>query len=189
MEALDRRIRRICLTGPECTGKTTLAQRLAEHYGTAWVPEFAREYALEVARPLTLTDVDTIARGQMAGEDLVTIDAAGMLILDTDLISTVVYSNYYYSAVPQWIVTEARRRLADLYLVADIDVPFELDPARDAETHRIEHAHAFRRTLDEFGAKYIVISGEPECRLQKAINEIDKRLEDPNGVLKCPPGI
>ena len=176
MEALAHRIRRICLTGPECTGKTTLAQRLAEHYGTAWVPEFAREYALEVARPLTLIDVDRIARGQMAGEDLLTIDAAELLILDTDLISTVVYSNYYYSAVPQWIVSEARRRLADLYLVADIDVPFELDPARDAEAHRIEHAHAFRRTLDEFGARYAVLSGDLEARVQKAIDAIDAAL-------------
>jgi NadR type nicotinamide-nucleotide adenylyltransferase len=176
MEALSRTIRRICLTGPECTGKTTLAQRLAEHYATAWVPEFAREYALDVARPLTLTDVDRIARGQMAGEDLLTLDAAGLLILDTDLISTIVYSNYYYSAVPQWISTEARRRLADLYLLADIDVPFELDPARDAEAHRIEHAHAFRRTLDEFGARYVVVSGGLEARVQKAIEAIDTAL-------------
>jgi NadR type nicotinamide-nucleotide adenylyltransferase len=176
LEALAHRIRRICLTGPECTGKTTLAQRLAEHYGTAWVPEFAREYALEVARPLTLTDVDPIARGQMAGEDLLTLDAGGLLILDTDLISTIVFSNYYYSAVPQWIVAEARRRLADLYLVADIDVPFELDPARDAEAHRIEHAHLFHRTLDEFGARYVVVSGGLESRLQRAIDAIDTRI-------------
>src|SRR5438046_1347019 len=83
--------------------------------------------------------------------------------------------NYYYSAVPQWIVAEARRRLADLYLVADIDVPFELDPARDAEAHRIDHAHAFRRTLDEFGAPYVVVSGDLEARVQKAIEAIGAR--------------
>src|SRR5436305_908940 len=128
LEALARRVTRVCLTGPECTGKTTLARRLAEHFGTLWVPEFAREYALGVARPLTLTDVDLIARGQMAGEDLTLLDADRLLFLDTDLVSTVVYSNYYYSAVPQWVTAEARRRLADLYLLADIDIPFELDP-------------------------------------------------------------
>jgi NadR type nicotinamide-nucleotide adenylyltransferase len=173
LEALARRITRVCLTGPECTGKTTLARRLAEHFGTLWVPEFAREYALGVARPLTLTDVDLIARGQMAGEDLTLLDADRLLFLDTDLVSTVVYSNYYYSAVPQWVTTEARRRLADLYLLADIDVPFELDPARDAEEHRIAHAHAFRRTLDELGARYIILSGEGEARLQRAIEAVE----------------
>jgi NadR type nicotinamide-nucleotide adenylyltransferase len=174
LEALPRRLYRVCLTGPECTGKTTLAQRLAEHYGAVWVPEFAREYALEVARPLALADVDTIARGHMAGEDLLTLDASEMLILDTDLVSTVVYSNYYYSAVPQWITLEARRRLADLYLLADIDVPFALDPARDAEEHRIEHAYAFRKTLEDFGARYTLIGGDREARLQKAIELIDR---------------
>jgi len=172
LEALPRRITRICLTGPECTGKTTLAQRLAEHFGTVWVPEFAREYALGVGRPLTLTDVDIIARGQMAGEDLALLDAENLLILDTDLVSTVVYSNYYYSAVPQWVTVEARRRLADLYLLADIDVPYELDPARDAEEHRIDHAHAFRRALEELGARYVVIAGDPESRLRRAIEAI-----------------
>ena len=161
------------MIGAECTGKTSLAQRLAEHYETVWVPEFAREFALEVARPLLLTDVDTIARGQIAGEDLLALDAAKMLVLDTDLVSTTVYSNYYYSAVPQWIAAEAKRRLADLYLLTDVDVPFELDPARDAEEHRVEHAHAFRRALEDIGARYVLISGECEERFRRAVDVID----------------
>jgi len=175
LEAVAR-LYRVCLIGAECTGKTSLARRLAEHYGTVWVPEFAREFAVEVARPLTLADVDIIARGQIAGEDLLALDADGMLILDTDLLSTAVYSHYYYSAVPQWVTIEAKRRLADLYLLTDVDVPFELDPARDAEEHRIEHAHAFRRTLHDFGAKVVVISGEWEERFRRAVDAIDTSM-------------
>ena len=167
------RLPRICITGAECTGKSTLAQRLAEHYETIWVPEFAREYALEIARPLTVADVDPIARGQIAGEDILSVDARDVVILDTDLISTIVYSNYYYSAVPQWIVSEAKRRLAHIYLLSDIDVPFKIDPARDAEEHRIDHAHAFRRTLEDFGARVVVVSGDWEARMRKAIDAID----------------
>ena len=174
MEALPS-LYRVCLIGPECTGKTLLAQRLAEHYETAWAPEFAREFALEVARPLTLADVDPIGRGQLAGEDLAALDANDILILDTDLVSTAVYSNYYYSAVPQWIVTESKRRLADLYLLMDIDVPFQLDPARDAEEHRVEHAHAFRRALEDLGADYVVIGGDWEERFRRAVAAIDGR--------------
>lgn len=172
MEALTR-LTRVCLIGAECTGKTTLAQRLADHYQTVWVPEFAREFALGVARPLTLADVDPIARGQMAAEDLMSIDASKVLILDTDLVSTTVYSNYYYSAVPQWVTHEAQRRLADLYLLMDVDVPFELDPARDAEEHRIEHAHAFRRALEDFGANHVVISGEWDQRFRRAVEAMN----------------
>lgn len=176
MEAVAHLIR-VCLIGAECTGKTSLAQRLAEHYQTVWVPEFAREFALEVARPLTLADVDTIARGQIAGEDLLAIDASRILILDTDLVSTAVYSNYYYSAVPQWVRTEAQRRLADLYLLTDVDVPFELDPARDAEEHRLEHARAFRRALEDFGASHVVISGEWEERFRRAVDAINSLVQ------------
>ena len=174
METLGRGhvVARVCVIGAECTGKTTLARRLAEHFGTVWVPEFAREYALDVARPLTFEDVDRIARGQITGEDQLTLDASSILILDTDLISTTVYSHYYYKAVPQWVAIEAKRRLADLYLFADVDVPFIADPARDAEEHRANHALAFRRALEEFGAKVIVISGDWEERFQRAVDAI-----------------
>lgn len=171
MEALPRLVR-VCLIGAECTGKTTLAQRLAEHFATVWVPEYARQYALDVARPLTYADVDPIARGQVAGEDLLALDASGLLILDTDLVSTTVYSRYYYSAVPEWVEIEAKRRLADLYLLAGIDCPFVADPARDAEEHRPEHAEAFRRALEELGAKVVVLSGSWEERLEMAVKAV-----------------
>jgi nicotinamide riboside kinase len=59
----------VCLIGPECTGKTTLAERLALRFHAPWVPEYAREYALRVGRLLTFDDVEPIARGQMALED------------------------------------------------------------------------------------------------------------------------
>jgi len=173
LETIGRNdIARVCVIGAECTGKTTLAQRLAEHFNTAWVPEFAREYALDVARPLTFDDVDAIARGQIAGEDQLTLDASSILILDTDLVSTTVYSNYYYNAVPQWIAVEAKRRLADLYLMLDVDVPFIADPARDAEAHRADHALAFRRALEDLGARVVVISGDWEERFRRAVEAI-----------------
>jgi len=174
LETLGRgqRVARVCIIGAECTGKTMLAQRLAEHFATVWVPEFAREYALDAARPLTFDDVDPIARGQIVGEDQLTLDASSLLILDTDLVSTTVYSRYYYNAVPQWIAIEAKRRLADLYLLADVDVPFIADPARDAEEHRADHADAFRRALEDLGARVVVISGDWEERFGRAVEAI-----------------
>ena len=165
MEALTR----ICLTGAECTGKSRLAEELARHFGTVWVPEFAREYAERVARPLTYLDVAAIAEGQMRLEvGLV----AGLAILDTDLISTVVYSRHHYGACPEWIVAEARKRRADLYLLLDIDVLWIADGARDSGARRGELHEEFRRALQEFGAKFVLISGTWEERRQRAIDAV-----------------
>lgn len=154
---------RICLTGPECVGKTELAMSLARELNAVWVPEFAREHAETCGHPLTAADVETIARGQIANEERVAAD--GVLILDTDLISTVVYARHYYGACPQWIEDEARRRRADLYLLLDTDVPWIPDAARDAGgDEREDLFDAFRAALDEFEARWEIVSGDREAR-------------------------
>lgn len=157
---------RICLTGPESTGKSELAERLAREHGLPLVPEFAREYAERKSGRLTYQDVEPIAKGEIAH-----LDAAGeSAVLDTDLISTVVYSRYYYGRCPDWIVEEARRRRADLYLLMDTDVPWVDDPARDAGGDAREDLFdAFRAALDEFETNWTIISGDNEERLAKAL--------------------
>jgi len=149
---------RICLTGPECTGKTTLAGRLARELGVEWVPEFAREYVEARGNPLSAADVEPIARGQMANEDR----ASGeLVILDTDLISTVVYARHYYGACSEWIERAARERRADLYILLDTDVAWESDPARDAGGDvREDLFDAFRATLDELETRWEIVSGD-----------------------------
>ena len=157
---------RLCLIGPECTGKTELAKRLSRELGIPWVPEYAREYAEACNNQLTAADVERIARGQMANEDAITAD---VVILDTDLLSTVVYARHYYGACPPWIEAEARRRLASLYLLMATDVPWLPDPARDAGGEVREHLFAaFRAALDEFGTRWEVVGGGWEERAKRA---------------------
>ncbi len=98
----------VVVIGPECTGKTTLARELAEHVGVAWVPEFARAFVDRARRPVRFDDVDAIGRGQEAAEDEARRRDPRLLVLDTDLVSTWVYSRHYYGDCPSWI----RRRRA-----------------------------------------------------------------------------
>lgn len=165
---------RVCLIGPECTGKTTVARRLASHYSSVWIPEFAREYAERVRRPLTADDVDPIARGQIANEDRLTPAASSLLILDTDLISTYVYGTAYYGAIPSWIEPEARRRRADLYLLTALDIEFEPDAARALDEHRPAHFVAFQEALTQFGAKWELLEGVGEVRVERAVNAVER---------------
>lgn len=157
--------RRICLTGPESTGKSRLAARAARELGATVVPEYAREYAERHDRELTADDVEPIARGEIASLER----ASGeVIVLDTDLLSTVVYARHYYGSCPAWIVEEARRRRADLYLLLDTDIAWTADPVRDAGGDAREDLFdAFRAALDELETRWEIVSGDFEERWRR----------------------
>lgn len=170
-------MKRVVLSGSESTGKTTLAERLARHYGVSWVPEFVRDYAVAKGAPLDASDVEPIARGQIAREDEYSSRAAlnneRLLIGDTDLLSTAVYAAHYYGSAPDWIVDAARRRRPDLYLLLDIDLPWTPDPQRDRGHLRSEMHALFRAAVEASGAPYVVISGDTASRFRAARDAID----------------
>lgn len=167
----------IVVTGSESTGKTTLAADLACHYGTTWVPEFARAYLGEkmatTGQPLDAGDVEPIARGHIASADTAIARARRLVVLDTDLVSTMVYSRHYYGTCPAWIERATRDRLGDLYLLCDIDVPWLPDPARDRPHHREEMHRLFVGGLDALGARYVTLRGSWDDRRATAISAID----------------
>jgi NadR type nicotinamide-nucleotide adenylyltransferase len=167
---------RICLTGPESTGKTEIAALLARELDTVWVPEFAREYTEKHGNDLTAADVEPIARGQIANEDRLAPRANRVLILDTDLISTAVYARYYYGSCPAWIDEEAWRRRADLYVLLDTDLAWKPDPARSAASadEREDLVDAFRAALEELGVPWEIVSGEWEERIAR-IRELTRQ--------------
>ncbi|GAC1398138.1 MAG: AAA family ATPase [Thermoanaerobaculia bacterium] len=161
-------VHRVCLIGPESTGKSTLAERLAKHFGAPWVREFSREYAESRNNRLSYADVESIAQGQMETEARGPRPEA-LVILDTDLISTVVYARHYYGRCPQWIIGEARARRADLYLLMDTGVPWIPDPVRDAGgAARQELFDAFRAALDEFETRWTLVGGDWDERFRAA---------------------
>lgn len=163
-------VTRVCLIGPESTGKSELARALAKHFNAAWTREFAREYADTVRRALIYDDVEPIARGQLEALDP---RAEALVCHDTDLISTVVYARYYYGRCPAWIVEEARARKAGLYLLMDTDVPWKADAARDAGGEAREDLFdAFRAALDEFDCRWLIISGNWQERFERAVAAI-----------------
>lgn len=167
----------VVVTGSESTGKTTLAATLARHYHTAWVSEFARQYLDEkvasTGRPLDASDVEPIAHGQIAAEDRGRAAARGIAVLDTDLVSTMVYARHYYGSCPPWIEAAVRARLGDLYLLCDIDVPWVAAPQRD-RPHARSHMHElFVAALESLGARYVTIRGSWAERQAAAVAAVD----------------
>jgi len=150
---------RVVVIGAESTGKTTLARSLAEEFGAPWVPEYARQYLDGKGPPLSREDVEPIARGQMAAENAAR-SASGLLILDTDLVSTVVYARHYFDACPPWIEVAARERRARLYLLLHPDVPWVADGAqRERPDARPALHERFRTTLAAIGAAIVDVRG------------------------------
>ena len=164
---------RVVLTGSESTGKTTLAQQLAAHYGIEWVPEFVREFVATKGAMPEFSDHGAIAHGQMALEDAYAARSSGLVVQDTDLLSTVVYSRHYFGRVPEWIADAAIARRPELYLLTEIDVPWVADPARDRGDRREEMQALFRDAVAASGAPWVAITGGWDERFERAVREID----------------
>jgi len=175
----DINLVKIVLFGPESTGKTTLSIQLAKHYNTVWVEEFARAYLQTVwnqeRRTCEPKDIMPIAYGQMALENRLAKRADKVLICDTDLLETKVYSEEYYGGYVDPLLEKAAvDNSYDLYLLTYIDTPWVEDDLRDRPEQRLEMFNAFKKALDDYNRPYILLKGDKETRLKAATEAIDK---------------
>jgi NadR type nicotinamide-nucleotide adenylyltransferase len=182
---------RVVVTGSECTGKTTLARDLAAHYDTVWVPEYIRGYLDAKGAPLVHADVERVARGQIEAESAARTRARGLLVQDTDVLSTVVYSRHYYGDCPGWVEEALLGAVPDLYLLLHPDVPWVPDPQRD-RGHRREEMHAlFRGAILGRGFPFVDVAGGWPERRARAVAAIDALLaghppHPPGAVVRTP---
>ena len=175
---------RIVLTGPECSGKTTLAAALAEHFGAPWVPEAARRFVETSPGALSAETVEPIARLSLRLEDELLVGAPPLLVRDTDLVSTVVYAHHYYGHCPAWVEREALARRADLYLLGRPDLPWTPDGVRDRPTQREALFTAFARKLTAIEARVVELHGEGEARTLLAVRAVTALLDERRGGAK-----
>lgn len=178
----DINLVKIVLFGPESTGKTTLSIQLAKHYNTVWVEEFARPYLQTVwnqeRRTCEPQDIMPIAYGQMAIENKLAKRADKVLICDTDLLETKVYSEEYYGGYVDPLLEKAAvENTYDLYLLTYIDTPWVEDDLRDRPEQRLEMFNAFKKALDDYNRPYILLKGDKETRLKAATQAINKIIQ------------
>ena len=165
---------KVAITGPESTGKSTLASALASHYHTIWVPEFARDYLNNLGRPYSFEDVEKIAFGQINTEDKLTATANNILFCDTELSVIKVWMQYKYHFVPDWINAEIAKRHYDLFFLCDIDMPWEPDPQRENPDLRRFFFDWFVKEIESNNQNYKIVSGNQQKRLQAAVEVIDQ---------------
>lgn len=171
-------VRRVSIVGPESTGKSVLARRVAEHFHTVYVSEYARGCIDAYGGNVEPGMFELFVRGQAASEAALARQANRLLVCDTDAFTTALYHELYVGGCPGWIVDEADRRTYDLYLLTRPDTPYTPDPQRQHPDRREWFFERFRRWLEERGRRYVVIEGGWEERFAQACGAIEPLLSD-----------
>ncbi|MBO9641410.1 MAG: AAA family ATPase, partial [Siphonobacter aquaeclarae] len=172
-------LRKVVIAGPESTGKTTLARRLASHFGTVFVEEYGRIYCEKFGNECDAFDLCHIAAGQLLLEEqAMAVTSPKLLICDTDVLVTQTYAELYLGKSPDVIVEMARRQSYDLYLLLSPDVPWSGDAIRLFENRREWHFLRLKELLDEQHRSYAVIAGSFEQRFERAVLLIRNLLRE-----------
>ena len=167
-------VKKICVIGPECTGKTDLAQFLSQHFQTPWVEEYARAYLNKLGRAYDQDDLLKIAHGQLRMEDEWIYEASKLLICDTNLIVIKVWSEHKYGQCAPEILKKITERKYDLYLLTYIDIPWADDPQREHPDKREHFWKIYSDEVTKTGVPFVEISGDREARRKKALEAISK---------------
>ncbi|MCW5907785.1 MAG: ATP-binding protein [Chitinophagales bacterium] len=166
---------RICITGTESTGKTTLAEQLAVQTGAVLVPDVSREYIAALNRSYTQADVLAIAEEIIARESRLYVPGK-LLISDNDLINIKIWLMHCNMQVPDWLNEQIRLRDFELFLLCYIDVPWQADEQRANPHDREVLYNHFVNELKAVNAPYKVLKGSKEERLEEAKAAIRKIL-------------
>ncbi len=170
-------VKKIVLTGPESTGKSTLSNQLANCFDTNFVTEYGRDFFVENEGELKFNDFEKIAKGQLKLEEEAIKVSNKLLFCDTDIIVTKIWSEIYFNDSSEKLDDLIKKTNYDLYLLLDIDIPWEDDGTREFPHLRQWHFERIKRELEERKLPYAIISGEDTNRLANAINVIKSHFE------------
>lgn len=169
IEALGRELStlKVGIIGPESTGKSTLAQSLAEQFHGIYIEEYARTYVEKLGRPYTYEDVEAIARHQI--EELASLSAnrspltanrsqltANRYFYDTELIVTKVWFEVKYGSCPKWLEEAIARYPMDFYILCYPDIEWKPDPVRENPAIRKELFARYLEEVKKTGVPYYI---------------------------------
>jgi NadR type nicotinamide-nucleotide adenylyltransferase len=171
---------RVVITGPECTGKSTLSERLAEYFDTAFVPEYAREYVQRLGRKYNYDDIVHIAETQL---EQIKQDYPGKKIVfyDTWLVITKIWLKVVYGHYPEWIDRELESEYVDLWLLCDTDIPWYADGVRENGGEMRDRLYKiYLNEIRDLKGNYFVVQGTGDQRFLNALKIILKTFPELN---------
>lgn len=167
MDIIDPNLLKIAIVGPESTGKSTMANFLAQEFHTSCVPEYARYYCKDLNNSYTLQDELNMFFGQLALEDaIIAFNKTNIIICDTTILTVKLWSDHLFGHTPANVLQEIKDRKYDFYLLMDINLPWENDPLRDFPNDRAHFMNTWISELEALNAPYAIVSNIDNERLQ-----------------------
>ncbi|GGC72262.1 AAA family ATPase [Undibacterium terreum] len=164
MQAAD--IKRIAILGAESSGKSSLAEQLAAHYQTEWVPEYLREFVETHQRVPVEGDQFHIASTQVAREEQALSRANRFLFCDTTPLMTAIYSHFYFVQADAPLQQLTRARVYDFTIVTAPDLPWTPDGLqRESEAMRQMVHDELLKELQARAIPYLLVSGDMQHRM------------------------
>jgi NadR type nicotinamide-nucleotide adenylyltransferase len=184
-------MKKIVVIGPESTGKSTLCEKLAQHFGAFWCPEYAREYLLAHGTDYSYDTLLTIAKGQVALEEKciqqvqqtaashhapLTTHHSPLLFIDTEMYVMKVWCKFVFGKCHSWILNQIQERQYDLYLLCNVDLPWIKDELREYPdlARREKLYNIYKDIMLNQTVPWVDISGNYEERFQKAVQAVEK---------------
>ncbi|WP_296261441.1 MULTISPECIES: AAA family ATPase [unclassified Pseudomonas] len=169
----------LVLAGPESSGKSWLASRIQRHFGGELVGEYVRHFIDTVQRDTCYADIPSIARGQLAWEDAARAGTPELLILDTHLLSNILWSRTLFGDSPPWLDEQLLARHYDLHLLLSPEGVEWVGDGQRCQPSLAERRlffEASKHWLDKHGQRYEVIDGSWNNRQDKAFEAVQRLM-------------
>ncbi len=177
MEKLNSKPLKIAFTGPECSGKTTLANWLATELNAILVSEYAREYLTGSANSYQSNDLDRIAQMQFMLEEKALESGSKFIVCDSDLLVMKVWSEVGYNSASPLIEELFERSHYDFTFLCKPDFDWVFDPLREYpdDAERMGLFTRYEKHLKNGSGAFTVLEGSLETRKAAVLKALDNK--------------